>query len=90
MNPRDVCSEFLRHGQAYDRHLYAVPVFFAFDTRWNRSHCRRNADDNRKACRKARESLSVLTQETRRLAKGVNALRNATDGLPVTIYQLAY
>ena len=72
-----------------DRHtlarLYAVPVLAGFDAVRNCSHCRRNPDDNCKACREARESVAVLTQEARRLAKGVDELLHATDGRPATI-----
>ena len=34
-----------------------------------------------------RESVSVLTQEVRRLAKGVDELRDATGGRTANIYQ---
>ena len=78
MNPRDVRSD-----------LYAVPVLVAFDAIRNCSHCRRNTDDDCKAWREARESVAVLTQESRRLAKGVDELRDATGGRMANIYQFA-
>ena len=75
-----------RHSTA---HLYAVPVLAAFDAIRNCSHCRRNTDDNCKAWREARESVAVLTQEARRLVKGVDELREATGGRTANIYQFA-
>ena len=36
-----------------------------------------------------RESVAVLTQEARRLAKGVDELRDATGGRTANIYQFA-
>ena len=36
-----------------------------------------------------RDVVAVLTQEARRLAKGVNELRDATGGRPANIYQFA-
>ena len=53
----------------------------------NCSHCRRNTDDNCKAWREARESVAVLTQEARRIAKGLDELRDATGGRTANIYQ---
>ena len=80
----------LRHGQAHDRHLYAVPVLAAFDDIRNCSHCRRNtSEDNCKAWREARGAVAVLTKEARRFAKGVDELREATGGCAATIYQFA-
>ena len=77
----------------YDRmstaHLYAVPVLAAFDAIRNCSHCRRNTDDNCKAWQEARGSVAVLTQEARRLAKGVDEMRSATGGRTANIYQFA-
>ena len=77
----------------YDRmstaHLYAVPVLAAFDAIRNCSHCRRDTDDNCKAWREARGAVAVLTKEARRLAKGVDELRDATGGRTANIYQFA-
>ena len=70
-------------------HLYAVPVLAAFDAIRNCSHCRQNTDDDCKAWREARGSVAVLTQEARRLAKGVDELRDATGGRTANIYQFA-
>ena len=70
-------------------HLYAVPVLAAFDAIRNCSHCRRNTDDNCKAWREARGSVAVLTQEARRLAKGVDELLAATGGRTATVYEFA-
>ena len=36
-----------------------------------------------------RDVVAVLTQEARRLAKGVNELRDATGGRPANIYQFS-
>ena len=49
VNPRDVCSELYSIGRHTTAHLYAVPVLAGFDAIRNRSHCRRNTDDNCKA-----------------------------------------
>ena len=89
MNSRDVQSELYGYGRMSTAHLYAVPVLAAFDAIRNCSHCRRNTDDNCKAWRKARKAVAVLTQEARRLAKGVDELRDATGGRPANIYQFA-
>ena len=70
-------------------HLYAVPVLAAFDAIRNCSHCRRDTDDDCKAWREARESVAVLTQEARRIAKGVDELRDATGGRTANIYQFS-
>ena len=51
--------------------------------------CRRNPDDNCKSWREARESVSVLKQESRRFAKGVDELRNVTGGRTANVYQFA-
>ena len=75
-----------RHSTA---HLYAVPVLAAFDAIRNCSHCRRNTNDDCKAWREARGSVAVLTQEARRLAKGVDELRDATGGRTANIYQFS-
>ena len=76
-------------GRHTTAHLYAVPGLVAFDAIRNCSHCRRDTDDNCKAWREARESVSVLTQEARRLVKGVDELRDATGGRTANIYQFA-
>ena len=76
-------------GRHTTAHLYAVPVLAAFDAIRNCSHCRRNPDDDCKAWRQARESVAVLTQEAKRLVKGVDDLRDATGGRMVNIYQFA-
>ena len=89
VNPRDVEPELYGMGRHTTAHLYAVPVLAAFDAIRNCSHCRRNSDDNCKAWREARESVAVLTQEARRFAKGVDELRDATDGRTANIYQFA-
>ena len=70
-------------------HLYAVPVLAAFDAIRNCSHCRQNTDDNCKAWQEARKAVAVLTQEARRLTKGVDELREAMGGRTANIYQFA-
>ena len=70
-------------------HLYAVPVLAAFDDIRNCSHCRRNTDDNCRAWREARKAVAVLKKESKRLAKGVDELRDATGGCTANIYQFA-
>ena len=88
VNPRDVRSELYGMGRHTTAHLYAVPVLAAFDEIRNCSHCRRNtSEDNCKAWREARESVAVLRQESRRFAKGVDELRDATGGRTANIYQ---
>ena len=89
VNPRDVQWDLYGYDRMSTAHLYAVPVLAAFDAIRNCSHCRRNTDDNCKAWREARESVAVLTQEARRLAKGVDELRSATGGRTANIYQFA-
>ena len=90
VNPRDVRSDLYGYDRMSTAHLYAVPVLAAFDAIRNCSHCRRNtSEDNCKAWREARESVAVLTQEARRIAKGVDELRDATGGRTATIYQFA-
>ena len=89
VNPRDVRPELYGYGRMSTAHLYSVPVLTAFDAIRNCSHCRRNTDDNCKAWREARGSVVVLTQEARRLAKGVDELRDATGGCTANIYQFA-
>ena len=89
VNPRDVRSELYGMGRHTTAHLYAVPVLAAFDAIRNCSHCRRNTDDNCKAWREARGAVATLTQEARRLAKGVDELLDATGGRTANIYQFA-
>ena len=89
VNSRDVRSELYGYGRMSTAYLYAVPVLKGFDAIRNCSHCRRNTDDNCKAWREARGSVAVLTQEARRLAKGVDELRDATGGRTANIYQFA-
>ena len=89
MSPRDVRSDLYGYDRMSTAHLYSVPVLAAFDAIRNCSHCRRNTDDNCKAWRKARKAVAVLTREARRLAKGVDELRDATGGRPANIYQFA-
>ena len=89
VNPRDVQSDLYGMGRHTTAHLYAVPVLAAFDAIRNCSHCRRNTDDDCKAWRKARESVAVLAQEARRLAKGVDDLRDATGSRMANIYQFS-
>ncbi len=89
VNPRDVQSELYGYDRMSTAHLYAVPVLAAFDAVRNCSHCRRDTDDNCKAWQEARGSVAVLTQEARRLAKGVDELRDATGGRTATIYEFA-
>ena len=86
---RDVRSDLYGYDRMSTAHLYAVPVLAAFDAIRNCSHCRRNTNDNCKAWREARGSVAVLTQEARRLAKGVDELRDATGGCTATIYLFA-
>ena len=76
----------VRHTTA---HLYDVPVQASFDAIRNCLHCRRDTDDDCKAWRETRGSMAVLTQEARRLAKGVDELRDATGGRTANIYQFA-
>ncbi len=87
MHPLDIEPELYGMGRHTTAHLYAVPVLAAFDAIRNCSHCRRNTDDNCKAWQEARESVAVLTQESRRLVKGVDELREATGGWTANIYQ---
>ena len=68
-------------------HLYAVPVLAGFDAIRNCSHCRRDTDDSCKAWQEARGAVAVLTQEARRIAKGVDEMRHATGGRTANIYQ---
>ena len=89
VNSRDVRSDLYGYDRMSTAHLYAVPVLAAFDAIRNCSHCRRNTDDNCKAWREARGSVAVLTQEARRIAKGVDELRDATGGRTATIYQFS-
>ena len=89
VNPRDVRSDLYGYDRMSTAHLYAVPVLAAFDAVRNCSHCRRDTDDNCKAWQEARGSVAVLTQEARRLAKGVDELREATGGRTANIYQFA-
>ena len=89
VNPRDVRSDLYGYDRMSTAHLYAVPVLAAFDAIRNCSHCRRNIDDNCKAWREARKAVAVLTQEARRLVKGVDELRDATGGCTANIYQFA-
>ena len=86
---RDVRSDLYGYDRMSTAHLYAVPVLAAFDAIRNCSHCRRHTDDNCKAWREARESVAVLTQEARRLVKGVDELQDATGGRTANIYQFA-
>ena len=89
MHPLDIEPELYGMGRHTTAHLYAVPVLAAFDAIRNCSHCRRNTDDNCKAWQEARESVAVLTQESRRLVKGVDELREATGGRMANIYQFS-
>ena len=84
MNSRDVRSDLYGYDRMSTAHLYAVPVLAAFDAIRNCSHCRRNTDDNCEAWREARKAVAVLTQEARRLAKGVDELLDATGGRTAT------
>ena len=86
---RDVQSDLYGYDRMSTAHLYAVPVLAAFDAIRNCSHCRRDTDDNCKAWREARGAVAVLTKEARRLAKGVDELRDATGGRTANIYQFA-
>ena len=89
VNPRDVRSDLYGYDRMSTAHLYSVPVLAAFDAIRNCSHCRRSTDDNCKAWHEARQSVAVLTQESRRLAKGVDELRDATGGRTANIYQFS-
>ena len=89
VNSRDVRSDLYGYDRMSTAHLYSVPVLAAFDAIRNCSHCRRDTDDNCKAWREARKAVAVLTQEARRLAKGVDELRDATGGRTANIYQFA-
>ena len=89
VNPRDVWSDLYGYDRMSTAHLYAVPVLAAFDAIRNCSHCRRSTDDNCKAWREARKAVAVLTQEARRLAKGVDELRHAAGGWTTNIYQFS-
>ena len=87
VSPRDVHLELYGYGRMSTAHLYAVPVLAAFDAIRNCSHCRRDSDDSCKAWQEARGAVAVLTQEARRIAKGVDELRDATGGRTANIYQ---
>ena len=89
VNSPDIEPELYGMGRHTTAHLYAVPVLAAFDAIRNCSHCRWNTDDDCKAWREARKSVAVLTQEAKRLAKGVAELRDATGGCTANIYQFA-
>ena len=89
VNSRDVRSDLYGYDRMSTAHLYSVPVLAAFDAIRNCSHCRRYIDDNCKAWREAREAVAVLTQESRRLVKGVDELLDATCGRTANIYQFA-
>ena len=89
VNSRDVRSDLYGYDRMSTAHLYAVPVLAAFDAIRNCSHCRRNTDDNCKAWREARGAVAVLTQEARRLVKGVDELRDAAGGCAANIYQFS-
>ena len=80
VDSRDVRLELYGMGRHTTAHLHAVPVLAGFDEIRNCSHCRRNTDDDCKAWRAARKAVAVLTQEARRLANGVDELRDATGG----------
>ena len=86
---RDVRSDLYGYDRMSTAHLYAVPVLAAFDAIRNCSHCRRDIDDNCKAWQEARKAVAVLTQEARRLTKGVDELRDATGGWTANIYQFS-
>ena len=89
VNPRNVRSELYGMGRHTSAHLYAVPVLEGFDAIRNCSHCRRNTDDDCKAWRETSKAVETLTKEARRLAKGVDELRDATGGCAANIYQFA-
>ena len=89
VNPRDVQSELYGYDRMSTAHLYSVPVLAGFDAIRNCSHCRRNTDDDCKAWREARRAVTTLTQEARRLVKGVDELREATSGRMANIYQFS-
>ena len=89
VNPRDVQPELYGYGRMSTAHLYAVPVLEGFDAIRNCSHCRHNTDDDCKAWGEAQKAVAVLTQEARRLAKGVDELWDATGGRTANIYQFA-
>ena len=77
VNSRDVRSDLYGYDRMSTAHLYAVPVLAAFDAIRNCSHCRQNTDDNCKAWQEARKAVAVLTQEARRLTKGMDELLTA-------------
>ena len=89
VNPRDVRSELYGYGRMSTEYLYAVPVLAGFDSVRNCSHRRRDTDDNCKAWRKLRKAVAVLRQESKRLVKGVDELRDATGGRTGFAYQFA-
>ena len=89
VNPRDVQSELYGYGRMSTAHLYSVPVLAGFDAVRNCSHCRKSIDDDCKAWREARRAVATLTPEARRIAKGVDELRDATGGRTANIYQFA-
>ena len=89
VNPRDVRSELYGMRRHTSARLYAVPVLEGFDAIRNCSHCRRNTGDNCKAWREARKAVAVLKQESRRLVKGVDELRDATGGRSANMYEFA-
>jgi len=87
MHPLDIDLELYGMGRHSVAYLYSVPVLAGFDAVRNCSHCRRSTDDDCKAWRKLRKSVTVLRQECRRYAKGVDELLEATSGRPATIYE---
>ena len=66
-----------------------MPELEGFDAIRNCSHCRRRTDDDCVAWRKARKSVAVLQEQSRRLVRGVDELRHATGGCAATIYEFA-
>ena len=89
LHPLDVQPELYGMGRHSTAHLYAVPVLAAFDAIRNCSHCRRRADDDCAAWRKARKAVAVLQEQSRRLVRGVDELHHATGGCTATVYEFA-
>ena len=89
VHPLDIEPELYGMGRHTTAHLYAVPVLAGFDAVRNCSHCRKSIDDDCKAWRKLRKAVAVLRQESRRYAKGVDELLDATGGRTANIYEFA-
>ena len=89
LHPLDVQPELYGMGRHSTAHLYAVPVLAGFDAIRNCSHCRRETDEDCNAWVKTRKAVAVLREQSRRLVRGVDELRDATGGCTATVYEFA-